>query len=70
MCLATPMVSYFHSFTQTNPNHQGHSLAAVRFMPDLEFSTLFVITSCREASVIGVRLLARSTGIEPISDGP
>lgn len=60
------MASYFHYFAQTNPNHQGHSPAAVRFMPDLEFSTLFVITSCREVSVIGVRLLARGTGIEPV----
>ena len=68
--LATPMVSYFHCFTQTSPNHPRHSLAALSVMPVLSRLAMFVITSCREASVIGVRLLARSTGIEPISDGP
>ena len=33
MCLATSTASYFRSFTQTHINHQGHSLAAISYIP-------------------------------------
>ena len=64
------MASYFHCFAQTHINHQRHSLSGRDYMLRFQRSAMFVITSCREASVINNRLLARSTGIEPISDGP
>ena len=64
--LATPAASYFRSFTQTHTNHQGHSLSGRDYMLRFQRSAMFVITSCREASVISNHLLARSTGIEPV----
>ena len=67
ICLATPAASYFRSFTQTHTNHQRHSLSGRDYMLRFQRSAMFVITSCREASVISNHLLAPRLGFEPRS---
>ena len=66
ICLATSSASYFRGFAQTHINHQEHSLSGRDYMLRFQRSAMFVIASCREASVINNRLLARNTGIEPV----
>lgn len=65
-----PTASYFRGFTQTHTNHQGHSLSGRDYMLRFQRSAMFLLTSCRQASVVNIHLLARSAGIEPTSDGP
>ena len=62
-----PTASYFRGFAQTYINHQGHSLSGRDYMLRFQRSAMFLITSCREASVVNIHLLARSAGIEPTS---
>ena len=65
-----PTASYFRGFTQTHTNHQGHSLSGRDYMLRFQRSAMFLLTSCRQASVVNIHLLARSIGIEPISQRP
>lgn len=65
-----PTASYFRGFTQTHTNHQRHSLSGRDYMLRFQRSAMFLLTSYREASVISNCLLARSIGIEPISQRP
>ena len=66
ICLATSVASYFHSFAQTHTNHQELRQQPCAFSPiwdpRLVCNSLFHVRRL----AIAIRLLARSTGIEPV----
>lgn len=62
-----PTASYFRGFTQTHTNHQRHSLSGRDYMLRFQRSAMFLLTSCRQASVVNIHLLARSRVIETLS---
>ena len=62
-----PTASYFRGFTQIHTNHQGHSLSGRDYMLRFQRSAMFLLTSCRQASVVNIHLLAPRLGFEPRS---